>query len=219
MTVVKSVGIKQLKSRLSEYLRLVRSGEIVLVTDPLGEISTRILTSGLQRKSNTSITDCSESRRCWPQYTPRTLQPKLTLYVIEATAKPRSWHKRRGNAGVSIPQRILYIDSEGWFVTASDQYDRTGALWKTLVTFTGYRDRSMPEAQVAIYPFKRLFQTAMIDEDIDDPMRFTSILYLPGTEVAEHEGWYIDTGAVTHSLVSAAAAKLINKIGGAPGDY
>jgi len=142
-----------------------------------------------------------------------------TLYVIEATAKPRSWHKRLGNAGVSIPQRILYIDSEGWFVTASDQYDRTGALWKTLVTFTGYRDRSMPEAQVAIYPFKRLFQTAMIDEDIDDPMRFTSILYLPGTEAAEHEGWYIDTGAVTHSLVSAAAAKLINKIGGAPGDY
>jgi antitoxin (DNA-binding transcriptional repressor) of toxin-antitoxin stability system len=30
---MKSVGIKQLKSRLSEYLRLVRSGEIVLVTD------------------------------------------------------------------------------------------------------------------------------------------------------------------------------------------
>jgi antitoxin (DNA-binding transcriptional repressor) of toxin-antitoxin stability system len=30
---VKSVGVKQLKSRLSEYLRLVRSGEIVLVTD------------------------------------------------------------------------------------------------------------------------------------------------------------------------------------------
>ena len=29
----KSVGVKQLKSRLSEYLRLVRSGEIVLVTD------------------------------------------------------------------------------------------------------------------------------------------------------------------------------------------
>jgi len=30
---VKSVGVKQLKSSLSEYLRLVRSGEIVLVTD------------------------------------------------------------------------------------------------------------------------------------------------------------------------------------------
>jgi antitoxin (DNA-binding transcriptional repressor) of toxin-antitoxin stability system len=30
---MKSVGIKQLKSRLSEYLRLVRGGETVLVTD------------------------------------------------------------------------------------------------------------------------------------------------------------------------------------------
>jgi antitoxin (DNA-binding transcriptional repressor) of toxin-antitoxin stability system len=30
---MKSVGVKQLKSRLSEYLRLVQSGETVLVTD------------------------------------------------------------------------------------------------------------------------------------------------------------------------------------------
>jgi antitoxin (DNA-binding transcriptional repressor) of toxin-antitoxin stability system len=30
---MKSVGVKQLKSRLSEYLRLVRGGETVLVTD------------------------------------------------------------------------------------------------------------------------------------------------------------------------------------------
>jgi antitoxin (DNA-binding transcriptional repressor) of toxin-antitoxin stability system len=33
MDFVKSVGVKQLKSRLSEYLRLVRGGETVLVTD------------------------------------------------------------------------------------------------------------------------------------------------------------------------------------------
>lgn len=30
---MKSVGVKQLKARLSEYLRLVRSGQTVLVTD------------------------------------------------------------------------------------------------------------------------------------------------------------------------------------------
>lgn len=30
---MKSVGVKQLKTRLSEYLRLVRGGETVLVTD------------------------------------------------------------------------------------------------------------------------------------------------------------------------------------------
>jgi antitoxin (DNA-binding transcriptional repressor) of toxin-antitoxin stability system len=30
---MKAVGVKQLKARLSEYLRLVRSGETVLITD------------------------------------------------------------------------------------------------------------------------------------------------------------------------------------------
>jgi prevent-host-death family protein len=30
---MKAVGVKQLKARLSEYLRLVKAGEVVLVTD------------------------------------------------------------------------------------------------------------------------------------------------------------------------------------------
>lgn len=32
-TVVKAVGVKQLKARLSEYLRLVKTGETILVTE------------------------------------------------------------------------------------------------------------------------------------------------------------------------------------------
>lgn len=32
---MKSVGVRELKNRLSEYLREVRSGEVVLVTDPV----------------------------------------------------------------------------------------------------------------------------------------------------------------------------------------
>jgi len=43
---------------------------------------------------------------------------------------------------VTIPKRILYIDSEGWFITASDQYDLEGRLWKTVATFNTYRDRT-----------------------------------------------------------------------------
>ena len=31
--LMKAVGIRELKARLSEYLRLVRSGEVVLITD------------------------------------------------------------------------------------------------------------------------------------------------------------------------------------------
>ena len=33
MRIMKSIGVKQLKARLSEYLRLVRTGETVLITD------------------------------------------------------------------------------------------------------------------------------------------------------------------------------------------
>ena len=40
------------------------------------------------------------------------------LYVIEAIAKP--------GRDLTIQKRIFYIDSEGWFITASDQYDRRG---------------------------------------------------------------------------------------------
>jgi hypothetical protein len=63
-----------------------------------------------------------------------------TLYVIEATARSGGrWHPKP-----LIPRRILYIDSEAWVITASDQYDRAGQLWKTLAAFYTYRDRPIP---------------------------------------------------------------------------
>ncbi|MGA9721892.1 MAG: DUF1329 domain-containing protein [Candidatus Binatus sp.] len=96
------------------------------------------------------------------------------LYVIEATAKRPSILA----ASVIIPKRILYVDSEGWFVTASDQYDRQGQLWKTLVTFHAYRDRAVPNARVAIWPFKRMFETALVDEDLTSG--FSTVVYTPG---------------------------------------
>jgi len=42
---VKSVGIRELKNRLSEYLRTVRSGETVLVTDR-GEVVAELVPPG-----------------------------------------------------------------------------------------------------------------------------------------------------------------------------
>jgi hypothetical protein len=96
------------------------------------------------------------------------------LYVIEATAKPRSILA----ASTIIPKRILYVDSEGWFITASDQFDNQGQLWKTLVTFHAYRDRAVPNARVAIWPFKRMFETALVDEDLTSG--FSTVVYTPG---------------------------------------
>ena len=121
------------------------------------------------------------------------------LYVIEATAKPLSWHQKIGSNGVLIPKRILYIDAEGWFITASDQYDEQGKLWKTIATFNTYDDRPVRDAKVAIYLYKRMFQTALVDEDLQDG--FSTVLYMPGHESEEHESWYINMGIVTKAFL------------------
>lgn len=121
------------------------------------------------------------------------------VYIVEATAKPLSWHQKIGGSGVLIPKRVLYIDAEGWFITASDQYDQEGKLWKTIATFNTYRDRPVPDAKTAIYPYKRMFQTALVDEDIQSG--FSSVVYMPGHESEEHESWYINMGIVTKAFL------------------
>jgi len=117
------------------------------------------------------------------------------LYVIEADAKP--------GIDATIPKRILYIDSEGWFITASDQYDRSGKLWKTIATFNTYRDRPVPGAKIAIYPYKRIFQLGLIDEDLDTG--FSSVVYMPGPTAPDRECWYIDMGTVDNAFFQPQA--------------
>jgi hypothetical protein len=120
--------------------------------------------------------------------------------VIEATAKALSWHQKIGSNGVLIPKRILYVDSEGWFITASDQYDPGGKLWKTLATFNAYRDRPTPDATVAAYPFKRMFQTATVDENVNTG--FSTVMYMPGHESTDRDSWYINMGIVSKPFLS-----------------
>ncbi len=117
------------------------------------------------------------------------------LYVVEATLKPKFWHR-------FALKRILYIDSEGWFITASDQYDQDGELAKTLVVFNAYRDRGTPQAHIAIYPFRRMFETALVDEDVQTG--FSTVSYMPGREAEEHECWYINMGAVKQASTAAS---------------
>ncbi len=116
------------------------------------------------------------------------------LYVIEGDARKTSLL----GSGVTIPKRIFYIDSEGWFITASDQYDRDGQLWKTIATFNACRDRPVPDARIAIYPFKRIFQTALVDENIQNG--FSTVIYTPGREPEERECWYINMGTVSKAF-------------------
>ena len=117
------------------------------------------------------------------------------LYVIEADSKP--------GRDATIPKRIFYIDSEGWFITASDQYDREGKLWKTIATFNTYRDRPVPDAKVAIYPYKRMFQLGLVDEDLDTG--YSSVVYMPGATAPDRECWYIDMGTVDSAFLAPQA--------------
>jgi hypothetical protein len=108
------------------------------------------------------------------------------LYIVEANEKP--------GHSFAIPRRIFYIDSEGWLITASDQYGIDGKLWKTLVLYNTFRDRPVPDAQVAIYPYKRIFQLGLVDANIQD--RASTVVFMPGSHSPEKECWYIDMGTV-----------------------
>ena len=117
------------------------------------------------------------------------------LYVVQADIKP--------GVDATIPKRIFYVDSEGWFITASDQYDRQGKLWKTIATFNTYRDRPVPDAKIAIYPYKRIFQLGLVDEDLDTG--FSSVVYMPGATAPDRECWYIDMGTVDNAFFTPQA--------------
>ena len=122
-------------------------------------------------------------------------QPRRA-FVIEATAKSGS----PLSAGTLVPKRIFYIDSEGWFITASDLYDREGRLWKTIVNFYAYSDRATPGTRVAIWPFKRIFQTAMVDEDLTNG--FSTVVHTPGLD--DRDGLYINMGAIDGNFFTPA---------------
>ncbi|HTR60823.1 MAG TPA: DUF1329 domain-containing protein [Candidatus Binataceae bacterium] len=117
------------------------------------------------------------------------------LYVVEADSKPGS--------NFSISRRILYIDAEGWFITASDQYDRQGSLWKTIVAYNTYRDRPVPDAKVAVYPYKRIFQLGLVDEDLTSHL--STVAFMPGPTAPDRECWYIDMGVVDNQFFTPEA--------------
>jgi hypothetical protein len=117
------------------------------------------------------------------------------VYVIEADA-------RRPGRFADIPaiaKRILYIDSQGWFITASDQYDHGGKLWKTLAIFNTVRDREYPNSKAAVYSFDRLFQTALVDEDVQSG--YSTILFTPNPERPQHDTWFINQGIISQRWI------------------
>ncbi len=135
------------------------------------------------------------------------------------SACPEAWEMRHMYIIQALPNRsrvnaldsrtVIYMDSEMWFEPYIDTYDRDGKLFRSHIYWLATRDRPVPDAKVAIYPFKRSFVVGAVSTDVQSGL--ATMCYLPGNETPEHECWYINMGAVdkqfftTDAMVRAAS--------------
>ncbi len=141
-----------------------------------------------------------------------------------ASACPEAWEMRHMYIVEATPRMelttvflhsktLIYMDSEMWFEPYIDTYDRKGQLWQNHIYWLAYRDRPVPDAKVAIYPFKRAFVVGA--DSTDEQSGMSTMCYLPGFETPERECWYINMGAVdkawftTEGVVKAAEVGML----------
>ena len=127
---------------------------------------------------------------------------------------PAQWELRRMFVVEGIPRRsrvpdelyskhVVYVDAEAWVVLAYDSYDSKGELIKNFTDWLTYRDRQLPGARVAIYPYKRLFEVAEATTEIDSGL--SKVYYLPSRSTPERETWYINVGVTTKDVFTLQA--------------
>ena len=109
------------------------------------------------------------------------------MYVIEAMPRYNVVNTLQG-------KNVVYLDSEVWFEPYVDTYDQHGELFQNYLFFLTYRDRPVPDARIAIYPFKREFVVGSNSTDLEGGV--ASMCYLPSRNSPERECWYINMGAV-----------------------
>jgi hypothetical protein len=120
------------------------------------------------------------------------------IYIVES--KPR---RDMSNPGALDSLTDVFVDAELAYEPYIDTYDQKGHLWRAHIYWLAYRDRPVPDARVAIYPFKREFIVG--SASIDTQGNYSSMCYLPGQHTPEHECWYINMGAVDKDFCSVKA--------------
>jgi hypothetical protein len=127
---------------------------------------------------------------------------------------PERWQLRRIFVVEGIPRRdrvpeeltgrrVLYLDAEAWVLLYEDVYNRRGELAKNFTNWLAYRDRPVPDARVAVYPYKRLFEAAEAITDVRAGL--SEVYYRPSRQTQEKETWYINMGTVDQSTFTLQA--------------
>lgn len=123
------------------------------------------------------------------------------MYVM--SAKPRRGLGGEGNREAIHSDTLIYIDGEVWFTPYIDTFDHKGQLYQDHIYWMAIRDRPVPDAKVAIYPFKRCFVVGAVSTDVQSGL--ATMCYLPGIETPERECWYINMGAVDKDFFTTRA--------------
>jgi hypothetical protein len=93
------------------------------------------------------------------------------LYAVEATPRPSRLRQ------ALQAKSVIYVNSETWFAPYVDTYSRDSQLFQNVLFWLAYRDRAVPEARVAIYPFRRQFVVGAARTDLQTG--FATMCYLP----------------------------------------
>src|SRR6202161_1507686 len=128
------------------------------------------------------------------------------MYIV--TAEPR---REVNNAEALESKSVIYMDSEMWFEPYVDTYDRRGELFRNHLSWLAYRDRPVPDATVAIYPFQREYVVGVSSTDVQASS--ATMCYLPGLETPERECWYINMGAVDKAFFTTEAMVKMSEVG------
>ncbi len=169
--------------------------------------------SGFNPKTEQYSTSSWVRKTCWRPFTP-SIRPnsdaRLTAAPVHAPRLGRCatcTSSRRcpiARASTRLTARtVIFMDSEMWFEPYIDTYDRAGHLFRSHIYWLATRDRPVPDAKVAIYPFKRSFVVGAVSTDVQSGL--ATMCYLPGLETPERECWYINMGAVDRNFFTTDA--------------
>ena len=115
-------------------------------------------------------------------------------FIIEGRPRP-------GRFNSLYNHEVMYIDSEADFVMSNDMYDRGGELFVNYTSWMHYADRSEPDAKIAIYPFKREFQSG--SSSINVQSGFSTVCYHPSQVAPSRDSWFINMGSVDRDWFTA----------------